>query len=293
MAAQTTTLPRRLLARRLLELREHAGLTRDKAAKLSEMSSQTLWRLENGQVAMVKKMVIRALCEVYDASDDDRQALLWLAEEARKTGWWQSYGDAMLDNKDLFVVLEQATCRVTSFQLTLIPGLVQTVDYRRAMAKNYLPALTDDEIERHIELLAKRQARLQEPPDRFALDVRLSEAALRHRVGGAAVMAAQSRRLIELADLPNVSIRIVPLTSGGHLGLEANSFVLLEFPRHPNPSLTEPPVVYVEGYTGALYLDKPDEIDRYRTAISSIEDAALEEDESRTLLAAIAEEYEA
>ncbi|WP_433631410.1 helix-turn-helix domain-containing protein [Nocardia sp. CA-120079] len=293
MASQTTTLPRRLLARRLLQLREKAGLTRDKAAKLSEMSSQTLWRLENGQVALVKKMVIRALCDVYNASDDDRHALLWLAEEARKTGWWQSYSDAMFGDKDLFVVLEQAACRITSFQLTLLPGLVQTADYRRAVAQNYIPALTDDEIARHIELLVKRQERLQESPEHFTLDVMLSEAALRHQIGGAAVMAAQSRHLIELSNFPNVSIRIVPLTSGDHLGLEARSFVLLEFPEHPNPALTEPPVVHVEGYTGALYLDKPDEIDRYRIAVSSIETAALDEDESRTLLVAIAEEYEA
>ncbi|MER7452232.1 helix-turn-helix transcriptional regulator [Nocardia beijingensis] len=291
MAAQTTTLPRRLLARRLLELRENAGLTRDKAAKMSEMSSQTLWRLENGQVAMVKKMVIRALCDVYDAGDDDRQALLWLAEEARKTGWWQSYSDAMFANTDLFVVLEQAACHVTSFQLTLLPGLVQTADYRRAVAKAFVPALTDDAIDRHIELLTKRQARLQEPPDRFSLDVRLSEATLRHQIGGAAVMAAQSGHLAELSGLPNVSIRIVPLNAGSYLGLEAGSFVLLEFPEHPNPSLTEPPVVYVEGYTGALYLDKPDEIDQYQTARSSVESAALSEDESRALLVAIAEEY--
>ncbi|MFI2281839.1 helix-turn-helix domain-containing protein [Nocardia beijingensis] len=293
MAAQTTTLPRRLLARRLLELRENAGLTRDKAAKLSEMSSQTLWRLENGQVAMVKKMVIRALCDVYDASDDDRQALLWLAEEARKTGWWQSYSDAMFQNKDLFVVLEQAARRVTSFQLTLMPGLLQTADYRRAMARSYIPALTSEEIDRHIELLIKRQARLDESPDRFTLDVRLSEAALRHHIGGAAVMAAQAHHLVEQSGRPNVSIRILPLISKDHFALEARSFVFLEFPEHPNPSLTEPPVVYVEGYTGALYLDKPDEIDRYRIARSNVENAALDEEESRALLVAIAEEYEA
>lgn len=293
MAAQTTTLPRRLLARRLLQLREKSELTRDKAAKLSEMSSQTLWRLENGQVALVKKMVIRALCDVYNVSDEDRHALLWLAEEARKTGWWQSYSDAMFGNKDLFVVLEQAARRITSFQLTLLPGLVQTADYRRAMAQNFIPALTDDEIDRHIELLVKRQERLQESRAHFSLDVMLSEAALRHQIGGAAVMAAQLRHLIELSNLPNVSIRIVPLTNADHLGLEARSFVLLEFPEHPNPALTEPPVVYVEGYTGALYLDKPDEIDRYRVAVSSIETAALDEAESRTLLVAIAEEYEA
>ncbi|MBB5917465.1 transcriptional regulator with XRE-family HTH domain [Nocardia transvalensis] len=293
MTAQTTTLPRRLLARRLLALREAAKLTRDKAAKLAEISSQTLWRLENGQVANVKKMVVRALCDVYSASDNDREALLWLTEEARKTGWWQSYSDAMFDNKDLFVVLEQSARRVTSFQLTLLPGLVQTADYRRAMAQTYEPPLNDEEIDRRIELLTKRQARHEEASDSFVLEVLLSEAALHHRIGGAAVMADQVRNLVKLSKRGNVSIRIVPLAVGGHLGLQVGSFVLLEFPKHPNPALTEPPVVYVEGYTGALYLDKPDEIEQYRTALSAIDRAALNQSESRALLVKIAEEYEA
>ncbi|MFF3568262.1 helix-turn-helix domain-containing protein [Nocardia jiangxiensis] len=289
----TTTLPRRLLARRLLELREQAKLTRDKAAKLAEMSSQTLWRLENGQVAQVKKMVIRALCNAYNASDEDQRALLWLAEEARKTGWWQSYGDAIFGNVDLFIGLEQAARRVTSFQLTLLPGLVQTAEYRRAVARINIPPLTDEEIDRHVELLTKRQERLEESRERFSLYVTLSEAAVRHPIGGRAIMAAQLRHLVRLTHRSNVSIRIVPLTVGCFLGLDVGPFVLLEFPEHVNPALTEPPVVYIEGYTGALYLDKPDEIEQYRTALSAIESAALNQSESRALLMKIAEEYEA
>lgn len=292
MAEHTTTLPRRLLARRLTELRQHANLTRDKAAKLAEMSSQTLWRLENGQIGQVKKMVIRALCDTYDASDEDRRALLWLAEEARKTGWWQSYSDAIFANVDLFIGLEQGARRITSFQPSLLPGLVQTADYRRAVSRAYVPRLTDDEIDRHVELLTKRQERLHESREQFSFHATLSEAALRHRVGGTAVMAAQLQHVVQLSKLPNVSVRIIPLTVGAHIGLDTGPFVLLEFPQHVNPTLTEPPVIYIEGYTGALYLDKPDEIEQYRTALSAIERAALNQSESRALLMKIAEEYE-
>lgn len=292
MTTQTTTLPRRLLARRLVALRNAAGLTRDKAAELAELSSQTLWRMEYGQVTHVKKMVIRVLADVYRASDEDRETLLWLAEEARKTGWWQSYSDAMFANVDLFISLEQAARRITSFQLTLLPGLLQTAEYRRAIGRTRRPAFDEEEIDRHIELLTKRQERLQEPRKKFTLDVTLSEAVLRQHVGGPAVMAAQLQHLAEVAELPNVSIRIVPMTAC-YSGLDVGPFVLLEFPRHPNPALTEPPVVYIEGYTGALYLDKPEEIDQYRTAVSTIESAALDQAESTVWLNRIAEEYRA
>ncbi|MBF6170724.1 helix-turn-helix domain-containing protein [Nocardia blacklockiae] len=293
MTTQTTTLPRRLLARRLVTLRTRARLTRDKAAKMAEMSSQTLWRLENGQVSYVKKMVIRALCDAYGASEDDVRALLWLAEEARKTGWWQSYSDAIFANVDLFIGLEQAARQVTSFQLTLLPGMVQTADYRRAMAQISVPPLAETDTVRHVELLGKRQERLTESREQFNLRVLLSEAVLRHIVGGRDVMAAQLRHLIEISHRPNISLRIVPFSVGAHSGLEAGPFVLLEFPEHVNPALSEPPVVYVEGYTGALYLDKAEEIEQYRAALSAIESVAFDESASRALLARIAEEYEA
>jgi len=241
----------------------------------------------------VKKPIIRALCRVYKVGEDDLLGLLWLADESRKDGWWQSYRDAIFANVDLFIGLEQAARRITSFQLTLLPGLVQTADYRRAVARTHVPALTDEEIDRHVELLTKRQERLRESGEQFSLHVLLSEAALRHAIGGANIMATQLRHLIRLSHLPNITIRIVPLTVGCYLGLDVGPFVLLEFPEHVNPALTEPPVIYIEGYTGALYLDKPDEIGRYRAALSTIENAALNQSESRALLLETAEEYEA
>lgn len=291
MTIEATTVPRRLLARRLVELRESAALTRDAAAELAEIGRQTLWRLENGRTSEVKKPTIRALCRVYDVDDEDLNNLLWLADESRKDGWWQPYSDAILPNSDLFFSLEESASRIISFQLTLIPGLAQTPGYRRAMALDYQPKLNSAQIDQHIELLTKRQQRLSDPVNPITFEMWISEATLRHRIGGSSVMQDQARHLYELGMRPNISVRIVPLSNEGYMGLQVNSFVLLEFPDHLNPTLTQPPVVYIENYTGALYLDKPAEIERYRQALSDIEAASLDEHQSRALLQAIESEY--
>ncbi|WP_067889072.1 helix-turn-helix domain-containing protein [Nocardia vaccinii] len=293
MTIEATTVPRRLLARRLVELREAADLTRDAAAERAEIGRQTLWRLENGRTSEVKKPTIRALCRVYEVDDEDLNTLLWLADESRKDGWWQSYSDAIYLDRDLFMSLEGAASRIRSFQLTLIPGLAQTADYRRAMARDFLPVVSDKEFEQHLEVLNIRQGRLSDSKDPLTLEVLISEATLRHRIGGAAVMRSQVHYLYELSTLPNISVRIIPLTVEGHLGLQTGSFVLLEFPEHLNPSLTQPPVVFIESYAGALYLDKPAEIELYKNALAAIEAAALGEPQSRELLQQIEEEYAA
>lgn len=291
MTTEATTVPRRLLARRLLELQETAGLSRDTTARLAEIGQQTLWRLESGRTSEVKKPVIRALARVYQIADEELSNLLWLAEESRKDGWWQSFGSAISPDSSVFMSLEQSSSCITSFQLTLIPGLAQTPDYRRAMAQDYRPSLDSEEIDRHLEVLAKRQARLSDSEKPLKFVAWISEATLRHRIGGVSVMRTQVRHLHELSMLPNVSVRVMPLRTEGHLGLQTGSFVLLEFPRHLNPALTQPPIVYIENYAGALYLDKPAEIERYRGALTTLESAALDETESRMLLQQIEREY--
>lgn len=301
MQIESTTLPRRLLGRRLIELREAANLKSDEAAKLAEIGRQTLWRLENGRTSEVKRPIIRALCRVYEVSDENQDGLLWLADECRKEEWWQPYRDAIL-HADLFMSLEQAASQVNSFQLTLIPGLAQTADYRRSKARYYKPGtgraavivgnLQNNE-DRQVEMLSKRQARLTDSSNPLTLHIWLGEAALRYRIGGSAVMADQVRHLYELSKLPNISVRVIPFTSGGHFGLELDSFVLLDFPQHLNPALTQPPVVYIEGHAGSLYLDKPSETEVYRKALSDLAAVALDEPQSRALLQKIEEEHRA
>ncbi|PPI99122.1 hypothetical protein C5E46_06925 [Nocardia nova] len=118
----------------------------------------------------------------------------------------------------------------------------------------------------------------------------IDECALRRLIGSREVIAAQLHHLVEIGRLPNVSVRVVPMQVGRHIGTIAGPFVLLEFPRHPTAKLTEPPVVYIQGFTGALYLEKPDEVRQYRNAYAEIQRAALDDGDSQNLIRTLMKE---
>src|SRR5690606_9749877 len=145
------------------------------------------------------------------------RVLLWLAQEARKDGWWQSYADAVVPEVELFVGLEQSAERIISWQSLLLPGLLQTPAYRRAMWAVAQTGAGSVDLDRELAFMVKRQECLHEPGKRF--EAILSESVLRHRIGGAQVMAEQLRHLLDVAAQPGVRIRIVPFTAPDHLGL--------------------------------------------------------------------------
>src|SRR6476646_3898234 len=142
-------------------MREGRQLSRARAAQQCEMGSQTLWRLESGRSSEVKRMVVNALCDLYAASADDRAVLLWLAQESRKDGWWQSFKNEMLPEGEMFVGLEQSASRVFSWQSILLPGLLQTLSYRRAVGLISVPPGSVG-VDQDVDLVAKRQERLQD-----------------------------------------------------------------------------------------------------------------------------------
>lgn len=272
-------------------MREAKGLKGSDVAKSLRIGPVTVWRYESGATMQMKQIVIIGLCHLYGASEELTQRLLELAEDARKPNWWYSYGDTIPVDFEVFVGLEQSACRMTSFHLTLLPGLLQTVAYRRAMLLAISPDLDPDDVERRVELVTKRQARLDESPDSFMLNMVLDEAALRRvGIGGPEVMREQLTHLHELTKRPNVSIRVAPLNAASHIGLETGPFVLLEFPIRQLEWMNEPPMVYVEGFTGDLYLGSEAEVAQYRGAYAAIEKAAFTEAKSRTLILKIAKE---
>ncbi|MFI1919818.1 helix-turn-helix domain-containing protein, partial [Nocardia sp. NPDC020380] len=285
-----STVPRRMLGRQLRLLREKAGVTVAQACRTIEVSPQTMWRLEGGQGVKLKDIYVKALCELYRSDDDEIAALMGLVQETKRTGWWHAYGDAVPTYFDLYLGLEEAAQRLTTYHLTLLPGMLQTAAYRRAVIWGAYPGMPTVDVERRIEIAAQRQKRLQEPRDRFGMNMFLGEAALRYGVGGPAVIAEQLRHIIAVSRLPTATVRVVPFGTEAVLPLITGSFTLLEFAPHAN--FTEPPVLYVEGYTGALYLDKPGEIDQYRLALKAIRAAALNEHETRELVLNIAKEFE-
>ncbi|MFB7724674.1 DUF5753 domain-containing protein [Nocardia sp. NPDC056100] len=212
-------------------------------------------------------------------------------QQGNSKGFWRPYADQYEAHFPHYLRLESAADRVTTHQLVMVPGLLQTPDYRRSVIRIDEPELSAVDLERRIELTTRRQARLDQP--NFQLTVLLSEAVLRHQPAPPEVMAAQLSWLATSGERENFSIRVVPFRVGPHQGLTVQSFTLLEFPPLDR-GLVEPPVVYVEGASNtAVYHERADVVDRYRTTISALTAVALSEQASRDLVLQCAKEYAA
>jgi transcriptional regulator with XRE-family HTH domain len=287
--ATGSTVPRRQLGRYLRDLRNAAGITTKLAARELERSEPTLWRIETGQTS-VRSLDVKAMCELYRATPDMTQALVSLAKETKAKGWWQAYGDIVPEWFDIYIGLEAAAVKMSKHEPELVPGLFQTEDYARTLFKADIPDIDEAELERRVRLRMTRQAIVRRPIDPPLLQVAIGEQVLRRPVGGPAVMMAQFGKLAEVSDLPNVKLRIVPFNSGYHPGLLCGAFTILRFPLNGANVESEPPTVYSDLYTGALYLDKPNEVERYSQAFGKIWDAALDENASRDRLRQAAED---
>lgn len=284
-----STVPRRQLGRYLRDMRNRAGLTVKDAARGLEWSETKIWRIETGQTSL-RSFDVEVMCRVYGAAPDITEALMGLAKETKARGWWQAYGDAVPEWFDLYVGLEAAASRLFLYEQELVPGLFQTEDYARTLIKADHPEESDEEIDRRVSLRVARQALVRRPIDPPTLQVALNESVLRRPVGGPQVMAAQLERLATASELPNVSLRAVPFSAGYHPGILSGPFNILRFPLNGNGTESEPPTMYADLYTGALYLDKPNEIERYSEAFTGIWQHALDEPSSRTLIRQAAEE---
>lgn len=284
-----STVPRRQLGRYLRDMRNRAGLTVKDSARGLEWSETKIWRIETGQTSL-RSFDVEVMCRVYGAAPDITEALMGLAKETKARGWWQAYGDAVPEWFDLYVGLEAAASKLFLYGQELVPGLFQTEDYARTLITADHPEESDEESGRRVGLRMARQALVRRPIDPPLLQVALNESVLRRPIGGPQVMIAQLERLAAASKLPNVSLRVVPFSSGFHPGVLSGSFNILRFPLNGNGTESEPPTVYADLYTGALYLDKPNEIERYSEAFSGIWQHALDEPASRELISQAAEE---
>lgn len=284
-----STVPRRQLGRLLRQARTDAGVTLDAAAEALEYSRQKIWRIEGGMGA-VRGLDVKAMCELYGVSPELTEAMRGLAAETKAKGWWHAYGDAVPNWFELYVGLESAASHLRGYDESLITGILQSPDYVRALY-GLQQAMSDEERDRKIEVRLQRQAilrrRLPKPP---RLEAVLSEAVLRRIVGSPALMVGQLRYLLQLAELPNVSLRVVPLAAGPHPGAVAGSFIILDFPPEKGRTVPEPSVVYSESLTGALYLERPDELTAYERTWSGLVALALDEGQSKDMIGRIIRE---
>ena len=252
-----------MLGAQLRRLREAQRITLEDAGYTIRASTSKMSRLETGRVGF-KSRDIADLLSLYGVTDaQEREALLELAHQASAMGWWHDYADVMPAWFEPYVGLEEAASSIRCFELQCIPDLLQTADYARAIAMLGHPGGSDAEIERRVSLRMARQAVLTRPAPAHLWMV-LDEAALRRPVGGLGVMRSQLRHLMEMADRPNVSLQVFPLTTAGH-AVARGAFTVLRF---SEPDL--PDVVYLEQLTSALYLDKRDTVDHYMAVLERL-----------------------
>jgi transcriptional regulator with XRE-family HTH domain len=264
---------RRRLAAALKRLRDQSGMTADEAAKQVGISKSALSRIENAQVSVMPPVAAKLL-ELYGVEGSDIDALVQVAREARKRGWWQAYDDVLPEWFEVYVGLEAEAAEIMTFQPQLIPGLLQTADYARAVIRVEHPDAPDEEVNRRVELRMKRQE-TSNPP---RLWVVLDEATLRRPVGGSDVMRGQLRRLIEAGTVPGNAIQILPFAAGEH-GSMGSAFSILSFPEP-----TDPGVVYVETRAGSLYLEGQ-QVREYTAVFQHLVATALGHKESTTMIA--------
>jgi transcriptional regulator with XRE-family HTH domain len=243
-----------LLGAQLRQLREAKGLTRAAAGYTIRASESKMSRLELGRVGF-KERDIRDLLVLYGVEDpDQRDGLLALAKQANQPGWWHRYSDILPSWFQAYVGLEETAMLIRTYEGHLVPGLLQTEDYARAVMR--AGGSTGDELERWLRLRIDRQQLLSRPggPRLWAV---VDEAALRRPVGGPGVMCAQFDRLIAATKLPNVTLQVVQFGTGAHAALGL-PFVILRF---ADPDL--PDMVYLEQLASGLWIDKRDEVDSY------------------------------
>ncbi|WP_040814864.1 helix-turn-helix domain-containing protein [Nocardia concava] len=282
MAEVGSTVPRRQLGRYLRELRQQSGMTIAEVARRIERGATTLQRLETGQADRIRLWDIEALCQVLGASDTETAALKGLAQQGNTKSWWHEYGDLIPANFDVYMGLEAAAESLTSFQ-ELVPGLAQTPEYARALIRSGKPGEADSEISRRVEMRMHRQVLVTRRAQPTRLDVILDESVLHRMIGNPKIMSAQLRHLAELSTKPNITIHVLPFSAGNPLGDLTGPFTILDFGADSSQS-GEPSVVYVESYTGAMYFDDRDCVDRYRAAHEAMRRVALDERQSRDLL---------
>jgi transcriptional regulator with XRE-family HTH domain len=277
---QNPTLRGRRLALELLHRRESTGMSREEVARQLEWSTSTLFRIETGR-SRPQPGNVRVLLELYGVTGPERDGLIQLARDARQPGWWQSFRDVLPNPYEVYIGLEAGAATIRNYEPIVIPGLLQTEDYARALSRNGPLELDRDEIEGRVEVRMARQ-RVLTREDRPRLWTVVDEAAIHRAVGGPEVMRDQLRHLAESAGQGKTTVQVVPYSAGAHAGT-TGPFVILNFPEP-----TDPAVVYVETLAGDIYLEERADVNRYTLAFDRLLAAALHPDDSVRLIEQVA-----
>ncbi len=277
---------RRRLGEELRRLRDLAGLTSGQAARRAGWHQSKVSRIETGRSTATAEDVM-LLLDVYGVRDRAlRDLLATLAGRGSSRGWWHDFRDVLPVEYRDFISLETGAVQARSLENSVVPGLLQTPRYARALTRDVMPHLDRRAVDSLVEVRTARQAVLRQDPP-LELWAVLDEAVLRRGVGGREVMDGQLRHLLEVAELPHVRLQVLPFSAGGHMGV-TNSFVMFSFPRTADLD-----VVVVDHLTSSLYVDRKEDVAAYAAAFTRLSARALPREESTAMITAIRKELPA
>jgi len=276
---RSPTIRRRRLGAELRRHRDAAGVTIEVVAERLGCSASKVSRIETGHTSATPRDV-QDMLDIYGVNGVELDELVQISREARQKGWWHPFSTVLTG---AFVGLEAAASSIYAYEQQVVPGLLQTDKYAVAMIRAARLGDSDRQIQQRVRVRMARQALLIQD-DPIDLWVVLDEAVVSRPVGGDEVMRDQLLRLVEASELPNVTIQILPFEAGAHAGMDG-TFAILDFPDAEDPN-----VVFVENATGGLFLEKSDELRKYNQIFETIRSAALTPEESRTMIAMLAEE---
>lgn len=269
------TVRRRRLGQELRRLREVKGMTAEEVAERLLVSQSKISRLENGRRSISQRDV-RDLCGVYEVEDHRIvESLMQMAKDSRQQGWWHAFGDIPYS---VYIGLETDAASLRVYESLIVPGLLQTREYAQAVIEGMWPEATPTEIDKRIQIRLKRQDRLTDPVEPLRFWAVIDEAVLRRVVGNPQIMADQLRHLTEISELPHVTVQVLPYAVGAHPGMYG-SYTILEFQEDMDAS-----VVYLEGVTSDLYLEKAPDVQNYAVMYEHLRAKALSAEHSRDFI---------
>ncbi|MFI1187012.1 helix-turn-helix domain-containing protein [Streptomyces californicus] len=276
------TVRRRRLGQELRRLRELKGMTAEEVAERLLVSQSKISRLENGRRSISQRDV-RDLCGVYEVEDHRIvDSLMQMAKDSRQQGWWHAFGDIPYS---VYIGLETDAESLRVYEPQMIPGLLQTRAYAEALINGALPEAPPSDIEKRVNVRSRRQDRVNSPDNPLRLWAVIDESALRRVVGDKQVMLDQLEHLVEQSHLPHVTVQVLPFDMGAHPGINGQ-YAILEFPDAADSS-----VVYIEGVTSDLYLEKANDVQRYSVMYEHLRAQALNVEQTREFISKIAKSY--
>ncbi|MER6343533.1 helix-turn-helix domain-containing protein [Streptomyces sp. NPDC001595] len=276
------TVRRRRLGQELRRLRELKGMTAEEVAERLLVSQSKISRLENGRRSISQRDV-RDLCGVYEVEDHRIvDSLMQMAKDSRQQGWWHSFGDIPYS---VYIGLETDAASLRVYDPQVVPGLLQTRQYAEALIVGALPEATPTDIDKRVQVRLRRQERIAADENPLRLWAVLDEAAVRREVGSKQVMIEQLEYLLEMSQLPHVTVQLIPFSMGAHPGV-SGQYAILEFPDAADSS-----VVYIEGVTSDLYLEKAQDVQKYSVMYEHLRAQALNVEQTREFIGEVVKDY--